>query len=68
MTETKTKIREVIVDIRRYFSSTGRKLPRKCACCSADSSAYIAYCMIASNSVFSNIVSRHSIKNGVEND
>jgi len=25
---------------RRYFSSDGRNLERKCACCSADSSAY----------------------------
>jgi len=41
---------------RRYFSSAGRNLPRKCACCSADSSAYCVYCVIALNSVFSNIV------------
>jgi len=36
MTETKTKIPEIFVDIL----SAGRNLPRKCACCSADSSAY----------------------------
>jgi len=41
MTETETKILEVFVDISSlYFSSAGRNLPRKCACCSADSSAY----------------------------
>jgi len=41
MTETKTKIRvKFSSTFRRYFSSAGRNLPRKCACCSADSSAY----------------------------
>jgi len=40
MTETKTKIREVFIDI----SSAGRSLPQKCTCCSADSSAYCVLC------------------------
>jgi len=44
MTETKTKIREVSSTFCRYFSSAGRNLPQKCACCSADSSAYCVLC------------------------
>jgi len=46
MMETKTKIREVFVDILclQYFSPAGHNLPRKCACCSADSSAYCILC------------------------
>jgi len=44
MTETKTKIREVFVDISSLIFVTSRNLPRKCACCSADSSAYCVLC------------------------
>jgi len=44
MTKTKTKIREVLSTFRRYFSSAGRNLPRKCVRCSADSSAYCVLC------------------------
>jgi len=40
MKETKTKMREFASIHCRYFSSAGRiNLPRKCACCSAESSA-----------------------------
>jgi len=46
MTETKTQICVVKFSstFRRYFSSTGRNLPQRCACCSADSSVYSVLC------------------------
>jgi len=44
MTETKTKFVKSSSRFRRYFSSASRNLPRKCACCSADSSAYCVLC------------------------
>jgi len=45
MTETKTNIREVFVDISSLlFVSRYSNSPRKCACCSADSSAYCVLC------------------------
>jgi len=47
MTETnKLKFMKFLLTFRRYFSAVGRNLPRKCACCSADSSGKTtAYCL-----------------------
>jgi len=42
MTETKTKIREVFIDISLLLFVS--RLPRKCVCCSANSSAYCLLC------------------------
>jgi len=39
MTETRTKILEAFVNISSLLLVNSRNSPRKCACCSADSSA-----------------------------
>jgi len=50
MTETiKLKFVKFSWTFRRYFLSAARNLPRKCACCSADSSAHCILRVFASN-------------------